>query len=76
MIPPELLPITVFMLIATPVALVFRAWFLHRSTIVKERAKTERMRQALRSTAPPDRAEILRALRELESSPADRPNDE
>lgn len=75
MFPPELLPFTVFLLVATPVALVFRAWFVHRSTVFKERAKTERLRRALHSTAPPERAEILRALGELESFPDDRQKD-
>jgi hypothetical protein len=73
---PELFPFAAFVLLATPVALIFRAWFVHRSTVVKERARTERMRQALRSTAPTERAAILRALRELEAEPQSRTDDE
>lgn len=73
---PELFPFAALALLATPVALVFRAWFVHRSNVIRERARTERMRQALRNTAPVERAAILRALQELESDPTTRVNDE
>ncbi|MBO3734790.1 hypothetical protein [Glycomyces niveus] len=76
MIPSELFPIAASVFIATPIALVFRYWFTHRSTIAIERAKTERMRQALMNSTPAERGAILRALAALETSPADRPNDE
>ena len=69
MFPAELLPIAAFMLVATPIA---RYWFLHRTTVARERARTERMDRALDSTTPAERAEILRALRELEAAPAER----
>ncbi|WP_026932430.1 hypothetical protein [Glycomyces tenuis] len=72
MIPSELLPFTAFVLIATPIAVVARAWFLHRSTVVRERARTERMRRALSQSAPDERAEILRALHTMETTPGDR----
>ena len=67
MFPSELLSIATFMLVATPIALTFRFWFLHRTEVAKQRALTERMRQALRSTTPGERAEILRALHGLEA---------
>lgn len=74
MFPAELLPIAAFMLVATPIALTFRYWFLHRTAVAREQARTERMRQALRSTVPAERAEILRALRGLEAGPSDQPD--
>lgn len=75
MFPSELLPIAAFMLVATPVALTLRAWFLHRTAVAKERARTERLRRALASTTPAERAEILRALHGLEAGPS-QPADE
>lgn len=73
---PELLPVAAFMLIATPIALIFRAWFLHRTAVAREQARTERMRRALASTTPAERAEILRALQGLESGPPEQLDDD
>lgn len=70
--PSELLPLAAFVLITTPIAVVARAWFPHRSTVVRERARTERMRRALSQSAPDGRAEILRALHTMEAAPSDR----
>lgn len=80
MFPTELAPAAMLTLVATSIALICRAWFVyrsnvyrawlvHRSDVYRERARTERQRQALRSTKPEERADILRALRELEPPP-------
>ncbi|SDE09064.1 hypothetical protein [Glycomyces harbinensis] len=76
MFPSELLPIAAFMLLATPIALTSRAWFLHRTAVARERARTERMQQALASTTPAERAAILRALHGLEAGASGPTDDE
>ena len=61
-------PITPAVVAAALVALgTVRAWFYHRSTVIRERAQTERLQAALDGTDPKIRPDVLRACNGLHS---------
>ena len=49
-----------------PIATVVAAYFRYRATLVKERARNERVTAALRDTSPEHRASIIEACGSLE----------
>lgn len=60
--------------IAFTVALTIRAWITHRTTLARERARTDRLHAAIDGTDPRHRPDILRACHGLEC-PAPEPAD-
>lgn len=54
--------------VVASVALVIRAWIGHRTTKVREQAKTERLGRLLADSTPAERASIIRAARRAKSS--------
>lgn len=49
------------------VTVAVRAWIRHRSTVIRERAITDRLHAAIADTDPLLRPEILRACKDMEA---------
>lgn len=58
----------VLVVLAITLAAVVRAWMSHRTAVAQERARTERLRTAIKGTDPLHRPDIVRACNGLESS--------